>query len=83
MRVLSTCLPASTPADSVNHFPADLGIPKDSVRSDAALGNGLDPKSVDGRPSYAILVAISVIGPLALNSVFTKHSRVLLFFTQN
>ena len=27
----------------------------------------MDPKSADGRPSYAILVAISAIGPLALN----------------
>ena len=27
----------------------------------------MDPKSADGRPSYAILVAVSAIGPLALN----------------
>ena len=27
----------------------------------------MDPKSAEGRPSYAILVAISAIGPLALN----------------
>jgi hypothetical protein len=34
---LSTCLPASAPADSSNHFTNDLGIPDDSIRSKTAL----------------------------------------------
>lgn len=33
----STFLPASNPADSLNHFQPDLGIPLDSFRADNAL----------------------------------------------
>ena len=37
---LSTCLPASTPADSLNHANTDAGIPPDLFRPDKHLGRG-------------------------------------------